>query len=346
MDCQRQSTFPPKGKAECKAFGSFLFRKNFGHLSIIIYQHMSFSDYSQAFRPVLREHPVLGHYNEIITRPSRATRDEEYIHQIIIIDSRDRDLSLYPDPSNFVISLPSPIRDVVSMELLNISLPKSQTNITASNNTIQFQESQQDIDDGVFRTASIPNRQYPDIASVMTAVGSAMTSSSTNGVTYSLTSDPSTNRVSINSSGASGPFQLYSSGTTYQSGSILRNLGFPFNPPAVQIGSPSSGSYSYNLSDTNYVCMHLNNISNNIGSNDPLTGSFAQITMSDVMYGSYCHLRGADFGRCHVRLNPLIPTLSKVHVRFTNRDGSYYDMNNLDNDFSIEVKSKFATRDY
>ena len=56
----------------------------------------------------------------------------------IIIDSRDRDLLLYPNTNQFTIDLEEPIREVNEIELISANMPINFYNINDNNNRIYF----------------------------------------------------------------------------------------------------------------------------------------------------------------------------------------------------------------
>ena len=54
----------------------------------------------------------------------------------LIIDSRQRDYSIYPDPNNYLINLSDSHRNVERLELVAAMLPKTEYNINSDNNLI------------------------------------------------------------------------------------------------------------------------------------------------------------------------------------------------------------------
>jgi len=54
----------------------------------------------------------------------------------VIIDSRQRDYTIYPTPSNYLINLMEPHRNVEKIELIAAMLPKTEYNVSTENNLI------------------------------------------------------------------------------------------------------------------------------------------------------------------------------------------------------------------
>jgi hypothetical protein len=54
----------------------------------------------------------------------------------IIVDSRQRDYSIYPTPSNYLVNLSEPHRNVERIELIAAMMPKTEYNINSENNLL------------------------------------------------------------------------------------------------------------------------------------------------------------------------------------------------------------------
>lgn len=311
----------------------------------------AYTDLNTAYNPLRPGGQILGnHHENIIIRPSPLVQDEQYIIHTLVIDSRDRDMSKYPNSNDYVIDLSSTFKDIVSLELLNLVVAKGEETINRNNNTFTFGESQQQLDDKRYTTVTVPSGQY-DAASLSSALAQEMSAASTNATTYTVTPDPKTGRLSINGTGGSGDAFAVISGRDgqYTQSNISKMLGFQ---PGISNGTVSngktslSGSNAINLNGEDYIVMVIDDISNNHGSNGSLQGSFAHIVLADIGYGQFKHLRGVDWGRCLVRFNPIRPTIFKFHIRFKRGDGRLYDFGGFENSMVFELKCKFKARDY
>lgn len=56
----------------------------------------------------------------------------------LIIDSKNRNLKYYPDPSNYIVNFPESYKNVTSIELKGSVFPKSEHNVNSSNYIIPF----------------------------------------------------------------------------------------------------------------------------------------------------------------------------------------------------------------
>ena len=289
---------------------------------------------------------VLGNYHDsIVIRPSPKVQDEQYIFHTIIIDSQNRDQTKWPNPNDYVVDLSTTFRDIVSLELLNLVVAKSEPTINSNNNSFSFAEDQSSVTSKNFTNITIPNGQY-SASDLLTVLAQEMTNASTQGVTYTATQDSKTGRMTLTASGGSASSPVLSLNSDSDN-NISQMLGVKSQSVTFQGGSARlTGSQAMNLSGQKYILMEMDGISNNYGTSDASQGSFAQIVVADIEYGQYKHLRGVDWGRCLVRFNPLLPKLSRFHIRFKRSDGKLYDFDGVDNSMVIELKCKFKQMDY
>ena len=56
----------------------------------------------------------------------------------IIVDSRQRDYSIYPDPNTYLVNLSEPHRNVERIELIAAMVPKTEYNINSENNLLHL----------------------------------------------------------------------------------------------------------------------------------------------------------------------------------------------------------------
>lgn len=71
--------------------------------------------------------------------------DVDYLKQnstvqnyIFLVDSADRNRTAYPDPSEYVVEFPTPFANVIGMEVLDASVPRTMYNVDVINNKIRF----------------------------------------------------------------------------------------------------------------------------------------------------------------------------------------------------------------
>lgn len=57
---------------------------------------------------------------------------------IFLVNSADRDRNAYPTPSEYVVEFTTPFQNVVGLQVLNASIPRTMYNVDVRNNTIRF----------------------------------------------------------------------------------------------------------------------------------------------------------------------------------------------------------------
>ena len=55
-----------------------------------------------------------------------------------IIDSTDRDRSMYPNPNNYVVNFSTPFKNIIGMEIIDASIPRAMYTIDVDNNEIYY----------------------------------------------------------------------------------------------------------------------------------------------------------------------------------------------------------------
>jgi len=55
-----------------------------------------------------------------------------------LIDSKDRDRNIYPSPNNYVVDFATPFKNIIGMEIIDASIPRTMYNVDIENNTIYY----------------------------------------------------------------------------------------------------------------------------------------------------------------------------------------------------------------
>ena len=55
-----------------------------------------------------------------------------------LIDSSDRDKTIFPDPNNYVVEFSTPFRNIIGMEIIDASIPRTMYNVDIENNLIYY----------------------------------------------------------------------------------------------------------------------------------------------------------------------------------------------------------------
>lgn len=144
----------------------------------------------------------------------------KFIENDIMVESRNRNLTLYPDPWSYNLQLGIVARGVVSFALSNAIIKKQYTTVTRFNQWIDFQEL-----NGTVKSVQIPVGDYNEDSLCM-EIQDLLNDVSEMGWAYSVYRDPLTDLVTFRVVGGKTNF-LFNSGAN-SSASIHVNLGFPF----------------------------------------------------------------------------------------------------------------------
>ena len=317
----------------------------------------TYYNYEDAFtQPAL----TVGRHETILARPSEKFKDEDHHTTLFVVNSTDRNTNVYPTASDYSVTFDTPIKDVVSIELINGCIPRTEYNVTSYNNQILFQETTAQRNAGLYITATVPAGQYDAISDLLSAVGTAMTAASTRSVTYVASVNSITKFVTI--TGTNGTADLFglvagipqqydvnATRTVYPPTSILKILGYA----SVSVSTPYSGasvtlaaSAIYKTSGEDFVTLSLDNIPLLHSTNNSIEGGFCVIHFGDLPWGSVKHLKMSDNGSKMIKyLNP-IQNIDRLRIKFKRSDGSPYGFNGQDHTLVFEIKSKFKTGDY
>lgn len=136
---------------------------------------------------------------------------------IFVIDSKQRDCDKFPNPANYKIHIGDVYKNISSIELKGVILPKSSYNVHSTNKYIDFV-----IGDSVTSyTITNPGSGY--------TIPPSVTISSSSGTTATAT-------ATLNSSGGIASINIVNPGSGYSNS----------NPPTVTISQPPYSQYSIN----------------------------------------------------------------------------------------------------
>jgi hypothetical protein len=101
--------------------------------------------------------------NDIVFTPNHENLHANSSKQpfSLIVDSRDRNIEMYPNPNNYVIQIPR-YKDVLSVEIIGADIPHSGFNIDSTNNTIYIALTQ-DMFIKYYNGVRIPNVSYIEV---------------------------------------------------------------------------------------------------------------------------------------------------------------------------------------
>ena len=244
----------------------------------------------------------------LIPPPKTESKDISTRQHRVVIDSRDRDMIKYPDPSNYVIDINHDIRDVLSVQLVAYDIPFNDINVTEDNNLLEYLDANGDL-----QTIEIPEDEYNVVSltnDINTLIGYSALITSTSNIRLDLNATYVTRF-------------LFASNTGYRHRSIAKTLGF--EPVDITTSGSTIAKYKYHLEAERYVALFLQAAKLCQTTNPGTHECFAMIPR-------YVDSEGAQALDTFVRKRFAAPiaALDKIHVRFKTRGGSYYNFANKD----------------
>jgi len=257
----------------------------------------------------------------IIKPPFQEPKNAEvgHSHTRVVIDSRDRDRSLYPTPSQYKIDLESDIQEVTSAELLVKEIPVwANFLINKNNSSLSWSiglgsEPQQ--------TTILYNGNCATPGDLV-----ALLNESFQGTGFLFNMVSRTNQITILNN--LGPFTFYFDDKS----DLALILGFPPKTVASD-GDQLISTFSLNLLPNKYVILTLDpQFSVNKSKNPVLHNSTALISCNEW--------KNLTLPPVKKTFNPPINRLTRVDVKMTDYYGNLFDFQNQDHRLEILFESK------
>lgn len=243
----------------------------------------------------------------------------------IVIDSKDRNKTVFPEPNKYENVFDDDINDVISVQLLNISLPLSTYLINKHFNSITL------IVGGTEYTAQLAVGNY-DATELATEIATKLNATSS-GITFTVTYLSKTDNYSIQGSGA---FSIDFS----QKNSLGLLLGFKDKLITSDGTNNITSEFRKNFEYNNYAVMFVDQAEINKNQNNPLNKSFA------IINKDYSKLNISDDPMIIKSFSPPLNKLAKLRFTFYDRYGNLYDFQNQDHHMELLFKSHKQKRKY
>lgn len=287
----------------------------------------------------------------LIPKTSRnIITNNDSIPNIYVVDSRDRDINAYPTPSEYRVCTPD-YKDVVSIGLESAEIPITQYVINENNNYLHFQE-----ENDVTQIAEIPIGNY-DADELADAIELALNTTSTNGITYTVTNDTLTSKYIISSNAVMpfifnliffGGFETFSSVNdingkemaVYIENSIGPVIGFDKKNRTNSLSYTSQ--FIYNLGGEKYIMMYIEEAALIDANESSIHKSFAKLTVNVPLGGVKFFVNIEN--RFVKYYSPPLGKLSHLTVKFLTYDGKPYNFNGQDHSFTLKIVTKDITK--
>ena len=286
----------------------------------------------------------------------KETRKELQKRQLIkkhtiMIDSRDRNRTIHPNPNEYKYQFNVPYRNIVAIKVIQTSIPRSEYNVNSTNNLIYFYDSASS--SGEPTQATIAEGQYTT-STISAAVKTAMDAAGL--ASYTVAIDSTTQRMTITSDlsgGASGFIIDFLAGTIpHPSGggsetSIYRdNSAGPWLGYAPVVTSSLAGqeaSYPINLYGESYVMLKIKDIPHTEAiMGQGLQGAFAQLPLNGEQWECSYFRENSNYTAFRT-FDPPLARLTHFDFRFEKYDGTLYDFNGHEHTMLWEIHAMETT---
>jgi hypothetical protein len=240
------------------------------------------------------------------------------------IDSRNRNVSKYPTPTNYNIEFHEPIQDVVSIEMIGYNIPMNEHNITSAKSVLKYTT----LYDNVVHTIRIPQGMRVVDGSHLTDV--LNTAANETPLSFEWTNE----RLVITSS---SDIDILITNSP-----IARILGFPNNSNINVIANTSViALYPPDLRATNYIMMFLEHAKRIDSNTQKHHKCFAVINRFIDSDGNRSY---EDAPKKNI--SAPIHCINRLKIRFVDEDGEPYDFQNQDHSIQFVFTCSRQSRSY
>lgn len=272
-------------------------------------------------------------YDNAIIPPPEGSSEPSVKYTRIIIDSKDRNIDIFPDPNSYEIRFEDEVEDVLSAQLVSADIPLPMYLINKYFKTLKIKITGViyiiTLDEGNFDTISLATNLTNSINKVITVNHGFA-------VEYNSIKDNYIFKSPV-------PFSLMFTNTVNP---LSYLLGFK-NQDYISIPDDDNtrpyiiqSEYRSNFKYNNYVVMSVDQFDINKSNANNLHKTFA------VIVQNYTDINFADTPKVIKNFTPPIARLAKIKIYFRDRYGNMYDFQNMDHRLELLFTSFKQKRKY
>jgi len=254
------------------------------------------------------------YHHAVIRPPNKGDDGKRYTR--IVVDSKDRDMNIFPEPNKYEIMLYDDIEDIVTAQLLSSSIPLTGYMINSYHNTIPFT---------IGSTAYIAVLDDGDYTASELAAAIQSKMSSVSGVSFTATYSDKTGKLTISTTTTDFTLNI----NTDNACSLGRILGLNMRKNYPSISKSLTLPGRVNLEYFKYIVMDIATFDINKSTNSTLNKSFAVLGTSQIKKNFN------DAPEIIKNFSPPLARLNKILISIWDRDGNPYDFNGVDHWFEI-----------
>lgn len=258
---------------------------------------------------------------------------------IVVIDSLDRDLAKYPNPSNYVIALPETLRNVETIELISFQLTRTETNVNSGNNTFKIIEKlysnlpQPVLLSSTSYTIIIPVKEYGTGADLVNELNIVLSPNA-----YTATYDLKTDKITISRSSTNGPNIVRFEIQIEESAAKLFGIAGTGTRGSGVIESISSGAVTsiasnkmIDLAGIPYLIVYLNDYERIVAPGSKSHKNFLVVPMENHQVGTRFIISGDQKEKKGIYiLTNNQKNMYEMRISIRRPDGTLYDFNGTD----------------
>lgn len=255
--------------------------------------------------------------SDIIRPPFEEPKNKEVGHKYtrVIIDSRDRDTSIYPNPNKYWIPLEHEIEDVQTGEIVLMDVPLSGYIVNNFNNVLNISG---------HGSVLLPVGNYDAaglalvIQTTIRAYGYPDFTCTYNNILDKLVFDNATFTLSFDKSNVSL--------------ATARLIGCV---PSCSYSLPFTSPNRINLNVNNYIVLNIDMFSINTSANSVIDRTTALVHPKNALLNFWSVTN-------HIKkyFNPIIGRVDRLKISFTDYYGNPYDFQNIDHRIEILFESR------
>lgn len=262
---------------------------------------------------------------------------------VLSVDSRDRDMTMFPSSGEYTVKLPRVYANVEKVELLDVQLPMSFYVFDQSNSSIttSLYSSGGTVLEAT-EIVTIPYGNYTNttlVAALQTALNAAFVAQG--GVRFTVTLDTTTLLITFtNDLGLYMEFDTTDAGTGATDWGLGYHLGFDrdaITSRATTITTPNTA----NLNPVTYVYLDIDplnhlDISGRGGTPGVQRHAFAKIPLPDVSF-NIVYLDSKTMSMPPAMLAPPVAKLERLRIKWKKYDGDVLNFNDTEHSFQLRV---------
>ena len=282
----------------------------------------------------------IGHLDIEFERTKSLTK------HVIMIDSQDRDISLYPNQTSYRIELPAVYKQIKKVSLVSIEISSSFYIFRSAYNNVTLHIGIYDSSNTsklALQEIILPDGNYDNttICTVLTSLLNANSLFISEGVTFNVFLDKATFLLNITTSSSRKIYIDTTYATAVNTGSVIKNwgleyyLGFEYNTEIA--GFNIVASQLIKLNPYNYMILDIKELNRMDECNKGQYSAFAKIPITsksfelNTLYENCCTFNQSE-------LNPYIGKLSILTIRWRFHDNTPINFNNVDHSFTLELE--------